>query len=151
MYHLLLPTDNLLVPQSEIDFDELVDELVRRFELPDKTHAAVVLANTIQRLPADQCYSTLNHFGNCILKSIGYSVALHKSRMLNQRQQIDVIAQTLKSNPHDQQALDALESASKEGSEYAKEVLSLYRPVDAGDNVVQMTPLASDENKGHVL
>lgn len=138
------------LPQTEKGFDLLVDELSRRFSIEDKIHIAVVLANQIQRLPPEQDYSSFNHLGGCIKKSIAYSVALHKSRSLEQKRQIDLIAAILKTNPYDQQALDALETASQAGSEYAKEILSLYRPVDAGDNVLKMNPLAN-ENKESVL
>jgi hypothetical protein len=150
MYQTLLPTEDLLLPQSEAQFDELVEELAVRYHVSDKTHVAVVLGNQIQRLPPEQCFSTLDYLGHSILKSIAYSVALHKTRIMSQKAQIDHIAAILKANPYDQQALDALETASKEGSEYAKEILSLYRPVDAGDNILQMNPLA-DENKGSSL
>lgn len=145
-----LKTDNILLPQTEEEFEELVDELVLRYTVKDRTHVAVVLANQIQRFPADQYLTTIEFLGGMILKSIAYSVALHKSRTLSQRHQIDLIAAQLKYNPLDQQALDALETASKDGIEYAKEILSLYRPVDAGDNVVKMHTVV-DETKGSVV
>lgn len=152
MYNHLKLRQRLLLPQTEQQFEDLVDVLVKRYKLPDPTHCAVVLANQIQRLPADECYSTLEYLGKSILKSVAYAVALHKSRVLSHKAQIDHIASLLKDNPHDQQALDALEAASKEGSVYAKEILSLYRPVDAGDNVVKMNPLLNEtETQGSTV
>jgi hypothetical protein len=148
MYQNLSENDDLILPQTEEEFDLLTDEIMKRFPIQDRTHAAVVIAAQMQRLPPDSCYSTLKFLGGCILKSIAYSVALHKSRVLSQKAQIDHIAALLKTNPYDQQALDALETALKEGSDYAKEILSLYRPVDAGDNILKMSPLSAYETKG---
>lgn len=144
------PDEEILLPQTEEQFDLLVRQIMDRFRLENFDHTAAVLAAQIQRIPPDQAYSTLKFLGHSVLKSISYAVALHKSRKLSHKNQIDVIAEVLKNNPYDQQALDALETASKDGSEYAREILSLYRPVDAGDNVLQMNPLAipPDENKG---
>ena len=150
MYQDHLPQDQLLVPQTEEQFDLLIDELCKRYNLGDKTHVAVVVANTIQRMPPDECFTTFEKLRNLILKSVGYSVALFKSRKLSEAAKVQYFEAILKENPYDQASLDALEAMSKEGSEHAREILSLYRPEDAGDNVVKMNPLI-DETKGPVL
>lgn len=143
--------DEILLPQTEEEFDKLTGTIAQLFNIGDKTLVAAVLANQIQRLPPEQAYSTIKALGEPVLKSIAYSVALSKSRKLDHRMQIDNLASLLKANPHDQQALDALDAASKEGSEYAAEILSLYRPEDAGDNVIKINPHITDETKGSAV
>jgi hypothetical protein len=141
--------ESLLLPQTGEHFDQLIEELMKRYELPEdkRSHVIAVTAAQIQKIPYNECYTTLKDLGGCILKSIAYSIALHKSRQASHKIQIDNLNALLKTNPYDQQALDALELAAKEGSEYAAEVLSAYRPVDTGDNVVSMKPISIDEIK----
>lgn len=118
----------IYLPQNEKEFDQLVHTLCKKYKLPNAEHAAAVVANRIQHLGPDQATSTLEYFGHCILKNIAYQVAEHRSKTIQHKMSIDQLMTLLKNNPNDQQAVDALEQAVNQGSQYAKEQLAKIRP-----------------------
>jgi len=115
-------SNKILLPQTAKEFDALVKTLVTKYKLPTSDHAAAVVANRIMHLPPEQAYTTLEHLGECVLKNVAYQVAKSKGSMIQHKMQVDMIAAELKNNPLNQEAWDALESAVKEGSAYAKTV-----------------------------
>lgn len=111
----------VLLPITEAGFDAFIKTLVKTYKLPNEEHAAAVVANRIQHLPVDQAYVSLEHLAHCVLKNVAYQVAQSKSRLIQHKMQIEQLEAALKVNPLDQQALDHLEAAIKEGSTYAQE------------------------------
>lgn len=113
------------LPTNEAAFHALIDKLIKRFNLPDRDHATVVVANNIRRLPIDQPWSTEEYLGGCVLKHMAYEVAGAVGSNVAHRHQVDDIVAALEVNGNDQQARDALEKAALDGSEYAKEKCDL--------------------------
>jgi len=131
-------SESFILPTTKEELNELLDELVSRYKLPNREHAQAVVCNQIQRMPPEQALSSLQFLGHCILKNIAYNLARATTSEMHHKLQIDEMAAHLKTQPHDQQALDELQKAVNEGSAYAKEILDQYRPVDAG-NVISIT------------
>ncbi len=115
--------NQILLPQSPKEFDALVKKLVKKYKLPNEDHASAVLANRIMHLPVDQATVTLEYLGNCILKNVAFQVAQAHSTKIQHKMQVDQIVAALNVNPNDQQAIDALQKAINDGSEYAKTAL----------------------------
>jgi len=94
---------------------------VKQFKLPNAEHATAVVANRIMHLPPDQDTTTMEYLGACVRKNVAYQVAESQGRRIAHKIQVDMIVTELKANPLNQQAMDALEKAVNEGSEYAKQ------------------------------
>ena len=133
----------ILLPQTEEEFNKLTDLLVKKFKLPNREHAAVLLANRIAHLPPDQAYATVDYLGHCIQKNIAFQVAQAMGSKINHKLQIDAIDTALVADPHNQQALDALQKAANEGSEYAREVLKKY--IDSSPRVLPLRAVEACE------
>lgn len=116
------------LPTTEKEFDTLAKKICKKYNFKCEEHARAIIAQRIQHMPPDQWTSTLEYFAGCIIKNMAYQVAMHQGQIIQHKYQIEQIEAVLKNNPSDQQALDALETASKEGSELAKKVLTKYRP-----------------------
>ena len=112
--------EQIMLPTTEDQFDNLITALCEMYALPNKEHAAAVVANRIMHLPADQATSTMKYLGHSVLKNIAYQVAQSKGMRVAHKVQVDQLIQTLKATPNDQQSRDALQKAINEGSDYAK-------------------------------
>jgi hypothetical protein len=113
----------ILLPQTESEFNNLINLLVKKYGLPDWNHAASVVATRITHLPPDQAYSTLEYLGGAVRKNIAYQIAQSRGQHVAHKSQVDAIVAELRSNPHNQQARDELEKAKNAGSAYARDAL----------------------------
>jgi hypothetical protein len=118
----------ILLPTTEKAFDRLIKVLVKKYKLPSEEHATAVVARQIMHLPVDQATTTLEYLGHCVLKNMAYQLAQSKGRGVQHRSQIDQLVAELTSDPANQQAMDHLEQAISDGSEYAKLALEKIRP-----------------------
>jgi hypothetical protein len=116
------------LPTTEKEFTSLVKKLCKKYNFKNEEHATAIVAQRIQHMLPDQWTTSLEYLAGCIIKNMSYQVAVHQAQMIQHKFQIEQIEALLKSNPNDQQALDALETAAKGGSELAKETLAKYRP-----------------------
>jgi hypothetical protein len=112
------------LPITEEEFDNLVNRLVKKYKFPDSQLVAAVLANKIMHLPPEQATTTLEVLRDCIYKSMAYGVARTKTSKMQHKLQIEDLLKHLTANPNDQQALDNLQRAADEGSDYAREALA---------------------------
>lgn len=142
-YSWALPFQSVRLPNTEQEFDSLVDTIVRRYHLSNREHAAAVVANRIQHLPPEQSHATIGFLGRCVIKNIAYQIAQAKSSQIHHKQQVDMLVSQLTSDPNDQQARDALDRAVKEGSEYAKAQADRLPPPSGNQNVVQLNHLTN--------
>ena len=135
--------EEFILPQNEKEFDDLVKKLIKTFKIttsPD--HVAAVVANRIMHLPPDKAKSSLQYLGECVLKNIAYQLADLKGRKISHEIQIQQLEQMLKNNPYDQQAIDALEKAVKDGSPIAQKVLDQYvKPIENVTSINQSQTL----------
>lgn len=114
----------IILPQTEAQFESLVATIVKKYKLPNKDHAAAVIANRIMHLPPEQATTTLQYLGHCVLKNISFQLAKSQGSKAAHISQVDELFATLTADKNDQQARDALEKAANEGSPYAKEALN---------------------------
>ncbi len=114
----------VLLPTTPDLFDKLVDRVVAKYNLPERDHAAAVIANRMMHLPPDQAYCTEQYLAHCVLKNVAYQVAQSKGSQIQHKMQIDALAAALTADPLNQEVIDALEKAANQGSEYAKKVLA---------------------------
>lgn len=118
-----MASPKIKLPTTLKDFDKLVDTLVKKYKLEDRNHAAAVLSVAIRHLPSTQAYATLDYFGHYILKSIANHIADHKNKMMRHSAQIDQLESLLRDDPANNQAIDELQKAATEGSQYAHDAL----------------------------
>jgi hypothetical protein len=120
---------SITLPTTLDEFESLVTSLLDGFhESVDRDLITAVVANRIMHLPVTEASVSADYFRNCVIKSMAYGLAAEKSTKLAHKRQIEQLDQLLKDNPHDQQALDALQKAAEDGSEIAKEILAKYTP-----------------------
>lgn len=142
-YSWALPFQSVRLPTTEKEFESLVDTVVRRYHLPNRDHAAAVIANRIQHLPPDQAHATLSFLGRCVIKNIAYQIAQAKGSMIHHKQQVDMLISQLTVEPNDQQARDSLDRAIREGSDYAKTESEKLAPPSLTQRVVQLNHLTN--------
>lgn len=136
------PLNEILLPTTEKEFDDLVDQVMATFpRIPERDHAIAVISVAIRHLPNDQATTTLQYLGNTILKTLANHVANFKGEKVKHETQVNQLANLLVTNPNDAQALDQLEKWANEGSIYAKEALRKFEskgsePVTDGSNVL---------------
>ncbi len=118
----------ITLPTTPEEFDKLIASLVEEYSFPDPSHAAAVIAIRISHMPVDQSETTRAYLAGCVIRNLAYMVAQSKSTAMKHKFEIDQLDALLASNPQDQQAIDALEKAVNEGSDYAKTVLAKYLP-----------------------
>lgn len=119
------------LPTTPEAFDALVEKLVKKYNLPDKRHAAAVIATEITHLPRHQDYTTEAHLKRVVFKNIANQVASFKGRNAGHEMQMDTLKQMLLEDPGNLQARDEIQKAANEGSEYAKKILAELDPVPA--------------------
>lgn len=117
----------IALPTTEKEFDTFVKLLCKTYRFKNQEHVEAIVAMRIQHLPPDQAHSTLDYFADCIKKNMAFQVATYKSKVIQHKMQVEALDAVLQANPTDQQALDALDAAAKEGSALAKAVLLKYR------------------------
>lgn len=130
------------LPITVGDFELLIDQLMKKFKLPDRQHAIAIVANRIQHLPPDQSTSTLEYLGNCVLKNLAYQIAQQQGNKVQHIMQVDQLIAQLTSDPHDAQPRDMLEKAVASGSTYAKEQLDKF---DQGPDYLKLAPPPTEE------
>ena len=113
----------VLLPQTKEEYEALIETLVKKYKLPDYQHASVVVANGIKHLGPDQDTASHRQLAARVRKNVAYQIAENIGSKINHEIQVDQLASILKVTPNDQQARDALEKASKEGSLYAQAAL----------------------------
>lgn len=133
MYQQYLSDDIIFLPITENAFDELVLELVSRFNLPNVDHAAAVVANAIMHLSPEVATTTLKYLGHYVLHNVAWQIAKIKGQQASHKTQVDALIALLMTEPNNQQARDALEKAVNDGSTYAKEELGKLQPRGSGD------------------
>jgi hypothetical protein len=114
------------LPITEDQLNALVHDLCKKYAFEDQDLVTAVVVNRIMHLPSDQCESTYDYFAGCVTKSMSYGVCASINSKLAHKMQIKQLEEILKANPTDQQALDALQKASDEGSESAAALLAKY-------------------------
>lgn len=119
----------ILLPTTEKQFDTLIQKLMVKYNLPRYDHTAAVVANRIMHLPPDQAKTTERYLAHCVLKNMAYQVAQAKGSKIQHKIQIDAIMAELTVNPLNQQAIDALQKAANDGSDYAKAMLNSFPSV----------------------
>jgi hypothetical protein len=128
----------IVIPQNAKEFDSLVNKVCKKFKFKNKEHAAAVIANRIQHMPVDECTTTLEYFGACIKRNIGYQVAQNRALEMQHEQAISQLEAVLKTEPNNQQALDELQKFADKGSDLAKAILTKVISADTPDNVLTM-------------
>lgn len=140
-----------MIPVSEQEFDDLVDDLMVLFpKIKDKDHAAAVVSVAVRHLPNDQATSTFEYFGYCVLKSLANHVANFKGEKVKHETQVAQYANALTVNPTDAQAYDQLVKWSNEGSTAAKKALAdreRKEPVTDGSNVLPIKAQSQPTNE----
>lgn len=112
------------LPTTEIAFDSLVDQVVTKYKLKDRDHAAVVISVAIRHLPNEQATTTLKYLGHAVLKNLANHIANFKSEKISHEVQVKAYADKLRSDPGDTQAFDQLEKWANAGSVAAKDALA---------------------------
>ena len=120
-------SEKVILPTTSDEFDALIKILVENYKLPSYEHAAAVVANRIMHMSPTEATTTHEHLAHCVLKNMAFQVAQAKGSQIQHKFQIDQLDAILKNNHFDQQALDALQKATDEGSTYAKEILEKYQ------------------------
>lgn len=144
----LTKVTRVLLPQTEGQFDDLIRFLVRTYNLPDEEHAAVVVANRIRHSAVDQAYVTMDSLAQAVQRNIAYQVAESKGSKISHKLQVENLKALLKTEPNNQQAVDALEAAKNEGSTLAAEALEEIFPngrIVTHENVVPLTMTGTDD------
>jgi len=131
---------DFFLPINSEEFDLLVDELVTRYQLPNREHAVAIVSNRIQHLPPDQATSTLKYLGHCVLKNLAYQIANQQGNKVQHKMQVDELISRLKADHNDTEARDLLEKAVNVGSTYAKDQLALVDDSPVFPKVVEMKP-----------
>jgi hypothetical protein len=108
------------LPLTEDDFKALVDRVVKKYKFPNWDHAAAVIASRIAHSDVDQFQISIEYLGHCVWRNVAYQLATSMLSKMKHTAQVDEVISAIKSNPFDQQALDALDKAIADGSEYAK-------------------------------
>lgn len=116
------------LPTTEAEYDALIDRLLKKYRLKDRQHAGAILSVAIRHLPPHQAYCTLDYLGHSILKNLAYQLANHRSQVLQHEIQVKQLETMLAADPNNQQALDELEKAAREGSLAAKGALERVLP-----------------------
>lgn len=130
------------LPTTPEEFEQLIDTLVAKFDLPKRDHAVAVTANRIMHLPVDVATTTWDYLGACVKKNMAYQVAQAAGKNTAHRTQIDELVSIIKNEPNNMQAIDALDKAANDGSTYAKEALEkLNLELHPSNNV---TPITSE-------
>lgn len=118
----------ILLPQTESDFDALIDKLVKDFKLKSRAHTLGVVINRIQHMPPDQNMVTLEYLAACVQKNNAYQLADFvgkKAAFAAHKAQIDDLVAAMQSDPGNLEARDHLErlAAGKDGSKLAQAAL----------------------------
>lgn len=137
--------ENVLVPQTEEEFDDLVIVIGNMTESENFEHVEAVLADRIQRMPPDQAFTTYDYLAQCVWKSRGYLLARARAQKIQSKMQVDEIAAHLKVDPNDQQAIDQLEQAAKAGNTYAQQVLDNCNKTEKVVSICQAQPVDTSE------
>jgi hypothetical protein len=134
------------LPTTPESFEQLIDVLVAKFDLPKRDHAVAVTANRIMHLPVDQDTTTWAYLGSCVKKNMAYQVAQAAGKNTAHRTQIDELVSIIKNEPNNMQAIDALDKAANDGSTYAKEALEkLNLELNPTSNVTPITGETTSE------
>ena len=112
------------LPTTLKEFDDLVDKVVRKYDLQDSHHAAAIISVAIRHLPNDSAFTTIQYLGESVLKNISNHICNHKSQVLQHSAQIEHLANLLKTDPSNTQARDELQKAANDGSNEAKLALT---------------------------
>lgn len=121
----------ILLPTTPEAFDKLVDQIVDKYKLKDRNHAAAVIGVAIRHLPPAQAKVTHEYLGHYVIKNIANYVAQLKSNGIRHTAEVDQLVALIKKDPNDMQARDGLQKAIDEGSEYAKKVMEKLEVVAA--------------------
>ena len=91
----------------------------------------------IKHTTVTDAYTTLDYLGHYILHNIAWYVADNVSKTLQHKAQVEQLEAILKTDPNNQQAMDALQKAANEGSEDAKSAIERLLPAPE-QNVVAL-------------
>lgn len=116
--------DKVLNPQSELEFDDLVKKISKKYKIKDIDAISRTLAIRLQHLPVDDPYIGLDYIHNCVRRSIGYEVAKKKMDKITHEMQVDMLLNHLNASPEDTEAFDQLDKMASKGSKYAQEAIS---------------------------
>lgn len=114
------------LPRTVDGFNALVDVVVKKYSLPSKDHASVVIANAIRHLPNDQATTTISYLGSSVIKNIANQTAAHIADTIKHESQVQYLADLLRTDPNNNQARDELERAANDGSLSAKKALEEF-------------------------
>jgi len=131
----MYPFNKVKLPTTPEAFDALVEKVCKKYNLPDKTHAAAVISLAIQHLDKSTAYVSMDHFGHSVIKSIAYGVAKFKGDMIRHQDQVNQLAAALELDPNDAQARDQLQTAADQGSFAAKTALAKLAAPDESQKV----------------
>ena len=119
--------ETIYLPTDADSFNALIDELVMKWQLPNREHAAAVVAKRIMHLPVDQATTTHRYLAHCVVKDLAYQTARFCGQTIAHNSQIDALVSALTTDPLDQQSRDQLETAYLDGQgaakDYCKEAL----------------------------
>lgn len=110
-------------PTTLTEFNQLIDDLMEDYALDDRDHTIAMVVNRIQHAPPDQMETTMEDFGRRILKNKSYQLAQFIGAKAQHKAQMDQLGAMLKTDPHNQEAVDHLQKAINAGSEYAKTIM----------------------------
>ena len=125
------------LPTTLEEYESLLDRVIAKFKLTDRHHAKALMAMAIKHTTVTDAYTTLDYLGHYILHNIAWYVADNVSKTLQHKAQVEQLEAILKTDPNNQQAMDALQKAANEGSEDAKSAIERLLPAPE-QNVVAL-------------
>lgn len=134
----MLFSSRVKLPTTDAEYESLLTRLMEKYSLKDRLHADGIVSMTIRHLPRDQATATLDYFGACIIKNMAHQLAEHRAKTIQHGMQVKHLEDLLKTEPNNQQAMDELEKAAREGSQAAKDALERLLPKPE-QNVVAIT------------
>lgn len=111
------------LPQSPEAFEELIRLLQATYGFDDSRVLNAVVARAIVGMDNQTDTCTLEGLAKRMRSAIAKNVANFKFEKGRHEEQVDALKEHLLTNPLDQEALDKLQKAANEGSDYAKKAL----------------------------
>ena len=77
--------DQVLLPQTKTEMDELVHEIAMRFRLPDDENTYDAIQTMVLHLPSNQAHASMEYFGYSVQKQIANRVAWEGMQVLKEK------------------------------------------------------------------
>jgi hypothetical protein len=111
------------LPNSVVEFDSLIDRLMKAYGFTARNHVVATVATRIKHLPIDQSHATLDYFGACVIKNAAFQLADTLLNLVAHQESVQNCVAELTRNPNNAEPRDALMKGALQGSEYARKAL----------------------------